>query len=53
MSLELKIRMAREMLASLPADLPRREVVVAAMESVIADAEHDLAPISPAEPTTS
>jgi len=42
-SLKLKIRMAKEMLASLPAELPRREIVVGAMEGVIADAERDLA----------
>ena len=48
-SLRLKISMAKEMLANLPADLPRRDVVVAAMKGVIADAEQDLAAAGPDE----
>ena len=42
-SLKLKISMAKQMLANLRADVPRREVVVAAMEEIIADAEGQLA----------
>ncbi len=42
-SLRLKISMAKQMLASLRADVPRRDVVVAAMKEVIADAESQLA----------
>lgn len=42
-SLERKIRMAEEMLANLPADVPRRDTVVAAMRMVIAGAQYELA----------
>ena len=42
-SLKLKISMAKEMLANLRADVPRRGTVVAAMEEIIADAENQLA----------
>jgi hypothetical protein len=42
-SLKLKISMAKQMLANLRADVPRRDVVVAAMEEIIADAEDQLA----------
>ena len=35
--------MAKEMLANLRADVPRRDTVVAAMEEIIADAESQLA----------
>jgi len=50
-SLERKISMAREMLAKLGADVPCRDIVVAAMEGVIADAETELADGSGHEPT--
>jgi hypothetical protein len=42
-SLRLKISMAKDMLANLRADVPRRDTVVAAMEEIIADAENQLA----------
>ena len=42
-SLKLKISMAKEMLANLRADVPRRGTVVTAMEEIIADAESQLA----------
>ena len=42
-SLRLKISMAKTMLANLRPDVPRRDVVVAAMEEIIADAEDQLA----------
>jgi hypothetical protein len=50
-SLKLKISMAREMLANLRADVPRRDTVVAAMEGIITDAENELAEDSDGEST--
>jgi hypothetical protein len=50
-SLKLKISMAKEMLANLRADVPRRGTVVAAMEEIIADAENQLAEAANEEAT--
>jgi hypothetical protein len=51
-SLRLKISMAKDMLANLRADVPRRDTVVAAMEEIIADAENQLAETGDDQATT-
>jgi hypothetical protein len=49
-SLERKISMAKEMLANLRADVPRRDTVIVAMEAVVTEAEAKLADSDDNEP---